>query len=76
VSWIPIAVWAGAAALALVVLGFCSYELVWKSNRLRADLARLQQANDQLATLRSELTQAAHTAQALSGPRSATPGSR
>jgi hypothetical protein len=42
VIWIPVGAWAGAALLALVLLGFCAYELTWKAKRLRTDLARLQ----------------------------------
>ena len=33
--------WIGAVVLAAVVLGFCAYELTWKSKRLTADLERL-----------------------------------
>lgn len=53
--WIPIGAWAGAALIALVVLGFCAYEVAWKSKRLRADLQRLTELATQSQDLRAEL---------------------
>ena len=53
-SSIPIFAWAGAVVLALVVLGFGAYELTWKANRLRADLARLEALQTQLDRLRDD----------------------
>lgn len=53
--WIPIGAWAGAALIALVVLGFCAYEIAWKSKRLRADLQRLAELATQSQELRAEL---------------------
>ncbi|MDP9116710.1 MAG: hypothetical protein M3O28_05530 [Actinomycetota bacterium] len=41
VIWIPVAAWALAVLLAVVVLGFATYEIAWKSGRLRADVASL-----------------------------------
>jgi hypothetical protein len=58
VAWVPIAVWGGAVLVALVVLGFCAYEIVWKSNRLRRDLGKLEALNAELAELRSGLAAA------------------
>lgn len=55
---IPVIAWAAAVAVALVVLGFCAYEIIWKTNRLRRDLARLQVAADQLSELRDGLAAA------------------
>jgi len=52
---IPVVAWAAAAAVAVVVLGFCAYEIVWKTNRLRRDVAELQVAADQLTELRDGL---------------------
>jgi hypothetical protein len=52
---IPIVAWAAAAAVAVVVLGFCAYEIIWKANRLRRDVARLQVATEQLTALRERL---------------------
>ena len=57
-SWLPVAAWCFAAAVALVVLGFCTYEIVWKAKRLQRDLGRLQQMSGQLAELQAELTAA------------------
>ncbi len=44
VHWIPIAAWGAAVLLAVVVLGFCAYEINWKAKRLQRDLRRLQGA--------------------------------
>jgi hypothetical protein len=55
---IPIVAWAAAAAVAVVVLGFCGYEVIWKANRLRRDVARLQVAAAQLIELRDGLAAA------------------
>lgn len=52
---IPIVAWAAAAAVAVVVLGFCAYEIIWKTNRLRRDVAELQVAAGQLTELRDGL---------------------
>lgn len=51
---VPVLAWSGAAVLALVVLGFCAYEIVWKANRLRSDLAGLQALQAQLDGLRDD----------------------
>ena len=40
--WVPLLAWAAALVLALVVLGFCAYEIFWKAHRLRGDLDRLR----------------------------------
>ena len=56
--WIPIAAWGIAAAVTLVVLGFCGYELAWKTKRLRGDLQSLQGLADQLTELRRQLGEA------------------
>jgi hypothetical protein len=50
--------WSAAGAIAVLLLGFCAYELTWKANRLRRDAAKLQQAAEQLATLRTKLAEA------------------
>ena len=61
---IPIVAWATAAAVAVLVLGFCAYEIVWKANRLRRDVAQLQEVADQLTVLRDELATAQQRAAA------------
>jgi hypothetical protein len=53
--WIPVAAWAAAAVIALVVLGFCAYELAWKSKRLRADLRELHDLAGRAQLLRTDL---------------------
>jgi hypothetical protein len=57
VHWIPIAAWIGAVVVALVVLGFCAYEILWKTKRLRGDLADLQADAAQLTLLQQRLVQ-------------------
>jgi len=52
VVWIPIAAWSAAVLVAAVVLGFCAYEISWKSKRLQADLRELQGLADDVAELR------------------------
>lgn len=47
-EWIPVAAWIAAFGLAVVVLGFCAYELRWKSRRLRTELRRTQESADEL----------------------------
>ena len=37
--WVPIGAWIGVSVFAIVILGFCAYELSWKVRRLKADLA-------------------------------------
>ena len=56
--WIPLAAWCFAGVLALVVLGFCGYEIFWKAQRLERDLRRLQGLNGQLTELRAQLAAA------------------
>jgi hypothetical protein len=51
---VPVLAWSGAAVLALVVLGFCAYEIVWKARRLRSDLGSLQALQGQLDALRDD----------------------
>lgn len=53
-SWIPVIAWAAALALAAVTIGFCAYELHWKTARLRADLGRLQALGTRLRALKDE----------------------
>jgi outer membrane murein-binding lipoprotein Lpp len=61
---IPVLAWVIAAVVAFVLLGFCAYEIVWKANRLRRDVAQLQVAADQLGELRDGLAAAQQRATA------------
>lgn len=54
-AWVPVGAWIAAAVVAVVVLGYCAYEIAWKTKRLRADLRKLQDVNDQLAELQTQL---------------------
>lgn len=55
VEWIPIGAWLAALVVAVVVFGYCAYELAWKTRRLRRDLAQLQTLNGQLGELYTSL---------------------
>ncbi len=57
-AWIPVAAWIAAVVLAAVVLGFCSYEVWWKSQRLRRDVAGLQASAEQLQRLGASMREA------------------
>jgi hypothetical protein len=57
-GWVPWVAWASAVVLAAIVLGFCAYELTWKANRLRADLARLRALEADARVLRDALADA------------------
>jgi hypothetical protein len=56
--WMPIAAWGAAALIAVVLLGFCAYEINWKAERLRRDLGKLQVDGDRLVELRGALAAA------------------
>jgi outer membrane murein-binding lipoprotein Lpp len=58
VEWIPVGAWLGAVVIAVVVLGFCAYELAWKLRRLRRDVAQLQVLNGQLVDLQGGIAAA------------------
>jgi hypothetical protein len=49
-------VWIGALVFAAVILGFCAYELSWKSKRLQGDLGKLQALSTQLGELQGEVS--------------------
>ncbi len=53
--WIPIAAWIAAAVIAIVLLGFCAYEIGWKAKRLQADIADLLTLSTQVDQLRAGL---------------------
>jgi outer membrane murein-binding lipoprotein Lpp len=58
VPWIPLLVWLGAVVFALVVLGFCAYEIVWKARRLQSDVQRLMALGVALQELQSDVVAA------------------
>ena len=47
--------WGAALIVAAVVLGSCLYELSWKSDRLRKDVALLTEAEAELAGLQAQI---------------------
>jgi type II secretory pathway component PulM len=71
VHWVPLIVWLAALVVALVILGFGAYELVWKTKRLRRELARLQASTAQLATMQHTLASAQERVAAAARPVSA-----
>jgi hypothetical protein len=58
VLWIPVVAWLAAAAFAVVVLGFCAYEIVWKARRLQTDLDRLRTLGESLRRLQDDVAAA------------------
>lgn len=54
-SWIPFAAWLAGLVIALVVLGYCTYEVVWKIRRLRRNARQLRDVAKRLALLQGHL---------------------
>lgn len=54
-AWIPITAWIVAVVVALVLLGFCAYEINWKAKRLQRDIGELNAVADELQELRGRL---------------------
>jgi hypothetical protein len=50
--------WGAAAVVAVVILGYCAYEIAWKARRLRRDLGQLQAQAAQLRELRTRVADA------------------
>jgi hypothetical protein len=58
-AWIVVAAWGFAVVFALVVLGFAGYEISWKTRRLAAERARLEQLTAELGRIGARLRTAA-----------------
>jgi hypothetical protein len=58
VNWVPLIVWGAVLLFGAVLLGFCAYEIVWKANRLRRDVARLQALQGPVLDLQAGLADA------------------
>lgn len=56
--WVPLGVLIGGVVLAVLIFGFGAYEINWKRNRLRADLGRLEQLNERVLRLQTDMTRA------------------
>lgn len=63
--------WVGAVVLALVILGFCAYEIVWKVRRLGRDVEDLHGLQVRLAALQGQVATAQSTAVAIQANRAA-----
>jgi hypothetical protein len=68
VLWVVIA-WGAAVVVALVVLGYCGYEIAWKSARLRRDLGRLADLHTDASRIQEEVAVARQRAAALHARR-------
>lgn len=64
----------GAVLIALMVMGFCAYELLWRVRRLRRDVAALAELAPEVAALQSRLEQVANRVSTI-GPSGAAVGS-
>jgi hypothetical protein len=58
-AWIVFGAWAFAVVFAVVVLGFAGYEISWKTRRLIAERARLEQLTAELGRTGAQLQAAA-----------------
>ena len=54
--WILLGVWVAAVVIAVIVLGFCAYEIAWKSKRLRSDVGELLALSASLAELQGSVS--------------------
>lgn len=54
-GWIAGGAWLFAVLVAVVVLGFTLYELVWKTRRLRTERASLEQLVQELTAAGEQL---------------------
>ena len=57
-SWIPLFAALGAFVVAVGVLGYCAYEIGWRSRRLQRDVQQLRELGDGFAKLQGELAAA------------------
>ncbi len=67
VGWVAVGV---GGVIALVVLGFCAYELSWKARRLRGDVATLQRVAHDATVVRASALDAQVRLQHVSAHRS------
>jgi hypothetical protein len=58
-AWIVLGAWAFAVVFAVVMLGFAVYEISWKTRRLAAERARLEQLTAELVRTGAQLQAAA-----------------
>jgi outer membrane murein-binding lipoprotein Lpp len=56
VAWIPVLVWIGAVVVALLVLGYCAYEITGKSRRLNREMVRLQTVSERVHRLQADVS--------------------
>lgn len=71
-GWLVLGVWIGVLVVAVIVLGFCGYELYWKLRRLRGDIARLDETAEKLRLLQRRAAVIAGEAAQLRSGRTGT----
>ena len=57
-SWIPLFALLGALVVAAMVLGYCAYQIAWRTRRLQGDLKHLQELGDGVTALQNQLAAA------------------
>jgi hypothetical protein len=60
--------WLAAVGVAVVLLGFCAYEIRWKARRLQADLRSLQHLGESLRGLQADIDAAQRRLEASAHP--------
>jgi hypothetical protein len=55
VAWVALFAWIGVVVFAVVILGFCAFELVWKARRLSRDLATLAALGERAQKLQADI---------------------
>lgn len=63
--WIVVGVWAAALLFSVIVLGFATYEIVWKAQRLDRDRTRLTALVADLLAVSEQLQAAAERGRTL-----------
>jgi hypothetical protein len=61
IGWLAVA---GAVVVALAVLGYCAYQIIWRLRRLQRDVAQLADLAPEVAALQRRLQLLSHRASA------------
>ena len=54
-NWWVLGGWIGAVVVAVLVFGFCAYELTYRAKRLRTDFARLTALSRSLTAIQADV---------------------